>query len=53
MITFSENKAGGEYYYYGSGGAIAVVKGTFIIEVSALFTIIKQNVRVGQYYLQM
>ena len=39
MVTFSENKAlrAGDYYYYGSGGAIAVANGTFITEVSALF----------------
>ena len=40
MVIFSENKAlraEGEYYYYGSGGAIAVVNGIFITEVSALF----------------
>lgn len=37
MVTFSENKAGGEYYYYGSGGAIVVVNGNFITEVSTMF----------------
>ena len=40
MVTFSENKAlqAGKYHdYYGSGGAIAVVNGTFIVEISALF----------------
>ena len=41
-VTFSENKAlpttGDHYYYnyYGSGGALGVVNGSFIIEVSAL-----------------
>ena len=39
IIIISENKAAGEYYNtdYRSGGAIAVVNRTFIIEVSALF----------------
>ena len=41
MVLFSENKAlqaRGEYYYYSeSGGAIAVVNGSFITDVSTIF----------------
>ena len=51
MINFSENKAAGEYYY-GSGGAIAVVNGTFIIEVSAIFYNNKALVKGGAMLLK-
>ena len=39
-VTFSENKAlptTGDYYYYGYGGALAIVNGSFITKVSVLF----------------
>ena len=39
-VTFSENKAlptTGDHYYYGYGGALAIMNGSFIIKISVLF----------------
>ena len=49
MVNFSENKAAEDY---GSGGAIAVVNGTFIAEVSALFYNNKAIARGGAILLR-